>query len=475
MLMTNARGRILWTTFAVVSVVLGTLLAIRLASGYRPSRETIVAGNGLLVVNSTPKGARVLINDRFTTATDDTVYLDPDTYNVTIQKDGYFPWQKTLEVEQELVTQANALLFPTAPSLSPLTLSGAMKPAPSPDGQRIAYYTASSSAENKNGFYVQELTDSPLAFQRGSRQITRESSLFPPEDTLVLWSPNSSQIVLISPNKAVLVDPGRLNEVEALPDISFQLNTTLSQWEEEMYLRDRERLALFPPLLQEVATSSAVNVYFSPDEEKILYTATKVFTLPEGIVSPKPASNTQPQERTTEIGGIYVYDREEDRQFRIATDTQYLLSLSDGFGVDQDATAIADTDVAPNPEYNPQKMLLADDLASRRPLSLEASPSAFARLQSDDIEDTFLNFRTYHSPLFSHGVQWFPNSVHLITHDPTGITIQEYDATNAVRVYSGPFVPDFVYPWPNGSRLIIMTNFNQGDIVPLNLYTIELK
>lgn len=470
--MTNARSRILWTLFALVSIVAGTLIAIRFAQGYRPSRDTLVAGNGLLVVNSTPKGARVLVNDRFTTATDDTIYLDPGEYTVSIQKDGYFPWNKTVQVEKELVTQANALLFPTAPSLAPITFSGAENLAPSPDGQRIVFYSASSSAQTKNGYYVLELSDNPLAFQRGPRQITQVSATFSPEETQTLWSPNSSQLILISPQKTVLLDPSRLNSVDDLPDISFQLNTILSQWEEEMYLRDRERLALFPKEMQEIASQSAVNVYFSPDEEKLLYTATRSFTLPENIVPAKPASNTQPQERTTEVGGIYVYDRDEDRQFRIGTDQQFINSLSINNELDEPEST--DTELPPAP-FNPQKMLLANDLF-RRPLSLEASPSAFQRLQDpEDVTNTILNFKTYHSPLFSHGFQWFPNSFHIITNTPEGITITEYDNTNAVRIYSGPYEPGFVYPWPNGSRLIIQTNFNQGTMVPLNLYTIDLK
>lgn len=468
--MTNARGRILWTLFALVTIVAGTLIAIRFAKGYRPSRDSLVAGNGLLVANSTPKGARVLINDRFTTATDDTLYLDPGEYTVSIQKDGYFPWTKTVQIEQELVTQANALLFPIAPSLAPITFSGSENPAPSPDGQRIVFYSASSSAETKNGYYVLELSDNPLAFQRGPRQITQASSSFPPEETQTLWSPNSSQLILVSPTKTVLLDPGRLNTVEELPDMSFQLSTLLSQWEEEMYLRDRERLALFPEKIRQIATQSAVNVYFSPDEEKMLYTATTSFTLPDEIVPAKPASNTQPQKRTTEVGGIYIYDRNEDRQFRIGTDQQFLTALS------QTVPEITSAKEEIQALFNPQKLLLADDLY-RRPLTLEASPSAFRRLQdaAGNTDNTILMFKTYHSPLFSHGFQWFPNSAHIITNNAEGITITEYDNTNAVRIYSGPYENNFVYPWPNGSRLIIQTNFNQGTTAPINLYTIDLK
>jgi len=477
--MSYARSRILWTSFALITIALGTYVAIRFAQGYRPNRSNIVGGNGLLVANSEPKGARVLVNGRFLSATDDTLYLDPGEYDVEIQKDGYFPWRKSVLLEQEVVTQANALLFPTAPGLTPLTLSGARNPIPSPDGQKLVYYTASSSAATKNGYYVHDRVDDQLAFQRGPRQITRTSSLFPVEDTRVVWSPDSTQIMLSSPQKTVLVDPTKLNELESLPDVSFQVSTIFSQWEEEMYQRDRERLAKFPVEIQWVATASAVNVYFSPDEDRLMYTATEAFTLPEHILPVKPGSNTQVQARTTEIGGIYIYDRDEDKQFKLDMDEQYLTWLKDQA---EQATASAAT-LARNANtqeetesvYNPQKKLLSSDLFRSRPLTLESSPSAFTKLQRDNVQDTIMNFLTYHSPLFTHKYQWFPNSWHIIHHSEEGITIEEADTTNKVRVYSGPYDNTFVYPWPNGSRLIIRTNFNQGSLVPVNLYTIDLK
>ncbi len=475
--MTNARSRILWTLFATVSIVVGTYVAIRFAQGYRPSRQNLVAGNGLLVVNSDPKGARVLVNDRFLAATDDTLYLDPGEYTVEIQKDGYFPWKKKLVVDKEVVTQANALLFPSAPGLTPLTLSGSQFPAPSPDGQKLAYYTASSSAQTKNGYYVSELVDNQLAFQRGPRQLTRESALFPADESELVWAPDSTQILLVSNQKAVLLEPTRLNIVEELPDVTYQLPTIFSQWEQEMYVRDRERLAKFPVEIQKIATESAVNVYFSPDEKRLMYTATKEFALPETLLTPKPGSNTQPQERTTKIGTIYIYDRDEDRQFALAPDEQYVAWLATATQPSPTPKPRSATQVKDNPEstFNPQKILLATDLFRLQPLSLEASPSAFTTLQRTSVPETILNFRTYHSPLYTHKYQWFPNSWHIIRHTSDGVYLQEYDGTNIVRVYSGPFDNTFVYPWPNGSRLIIRTNFNQGTAVPINLYTINLK
>ena len=176
--MTYARGRLLWTAFALIAILLGTYVAIQFAKGYRPARGNFAAGNGLLVANSEPKGARVLVNGRFLAATDETLYLDPGEYNVEIQKDGYFSWKKDLMLEQEVVTQANALLFPTAPGLTPLTLSGARNPVPLQMGKKLAYFTTSSSAQPRMATAVHEPVDNQLAFQRGPRQVIKSFNLF---------------------------------------------------------------------------------------------------------------------------------------------------------------------------------------------------------------------------------------------------------------------------------------------------------
>ena len=49
----------------------------------------------------------------------------------------------------------------------------------------------------------------------------------------------------------------------------------------------------------------------------------------------------------------------------------------------------------------------------------------------------------------------------------------EYDTTNQTTLYSGPFTDEFVYPWPNGDRMVILTSFSPD--TPQNLYALELK
>src|SRR3990170_3558809 len=137
--------RLLIYIATVVILVIGTATAIQFAKGYRPdlkSRE--IRGTGLLVTNSIPIGAQVFLNGKLTTATNDTTNLPPGEYEVEIKKDGYISWKKTLKIEEELVTQAIARLFPAVTDLRPLTFTGASNLTPSPDGQKIAYVVTTS-------------------------------------------------------------------------------------------------------------------------------------------------------------------------------------------------------------------------------------------------------------------------------------------------------------------------------------------
>lgn len=69
---------------------------------------------------------------------------------------------------------------------------------------------------------------------------------------------------------------------------------------------------------------------------------------------------------------------------------------------------------------------------------------------------------------------WFPDSRHLIIADVSKIEILEYDGTNKTTVYAGPFEDNFVAPWPDGSKLVILTNLANPNVTP-NLYTVSLK
>lgn len=74
--------------------------------------------------------------------------------------------------------------------------------------------------------------------------------------------------------------------------------------------------------------------------------------------------------------------------------------------------------------------------------------------------------------LFS-SLTWLDSQHLILTHDGK-IEIMEYDETNKTTIYAGLFLENFVAPWPNGSKLVILTNLT-NPAAPPNLYTISLK
>lgn len=63
---------------------------------------------------------------------------------------------------------------------------------------------------------------------------------------------------------------------------------------------------------------------------------------------------------------------------------------------------------------------------------------------------------------------------HLIIAKEGKIDILEYDSSNRTTVYAGPFLEDFVAAWPDGSKIVILTNLSNSEVTP-NLYTVSLK
>src|SRR3972149_126878 len=103
---------------AAIFIAATTFFVIMWAKGYRPTTTGFNRGTGLLAADSFPKGAEVFINGKLTTATDDTLNMEPGEYFIEIKKDGFHTWSKTVQVQEELVVQTNATLFPTVPSLA---------------------------------------------------------------------------------------------------------------------------------------------------------------------------------------------------------------------------------------------------------------------------------------------------------------------------------------------------------------------
>lgn len=72
-------------------------------------------------------------------------------------------------------------------------------------------------------------------------------------------------------------------------------------------------------------------------------------------------------------------------------------------------------------------------------------------------------------------IKWFPSSRHLIGHTDKEIFVMDFDGTNKAVIYAGPFTNGFIFPWPNWTKVVILTSLNLSAGTGENLYTINLR
>lgn len=395
-----SKHRLAFFFLILFSVVGGTFIAIKFASGYRLDFTTkTLKPTGILSVNSSPNGAQVFINGVLKTATDSNLSLEPGKYAVEIKKEGFTPWKKELVIERELVTSTEAFLFPQVPDLKPLTFDEAANPIPSPDNNRIAYSIPLPNP--KAGLWVMDLSDSIFNLGKGSIMIAKSRPGAEFAKSNYFWSPDSRQIVveLTSSNSKYLLDPNQLNQLSSSNDITLTYATIYENWQGEEVLKNRIRQRKLPLVMQEIVASNAAELQFSPDGTKLMYTATASAQIPPNLASLFVSSSTQKESRKIEPNRLYIYDIKEDRNFEIPFNM-------------------------PSPTSTPKK------------------------------SKTALVLSTLNTP------RWFPTSNHLVWIIDNKVVSCEYDGMNLTTIYSGSFMNSFVFVSPSSSRIIVLSEID---------------
>lgn len=298
--------RILLFLVTLLLVPLLTYFVILFARGYRPSSTDggSLQPTGILATNSLPQGAQLYINGQFKSATDTNINLSPGTYEIEIKKDTYFPWKKTVQIKPEEVTRASAMLFPTVPILKAITTTGASLPIISPDGTKVAYIS-------NNDTYTLDLSESPLGLLNRDPKLVNSSKFIVHS---LIWSPDSKQLMIEATGSARLVD---INSSQS-PSLIASPSAILNQWNQIQTARKSQKFSTLPLRLQTILATAATDLVWSPKENKVMYTATSSATIADNLIRQLPGSSTQPQERQIKPGLVYVYDLEEDRNFKIA-------------------------------------------------------------------------------------------------------------------------------------------------------------
>lgn len=347
-------------TLLVIGVAAG--VAIFFAKGYTfsPGEKRIV-GTGIINISSEPDAASVYIDGHLTTATNATVSsLKPKNYSVRVVKEGFIPWEKQIEVKEGFVTPVKVTLFPSIPTIYPLTFSSVANPTLSPDGSKLAYIVP---RDKKAGVWVWTLVrNQPIAFARSAEPHQIASSQFIDFSKAILrFSPDSKQVLAQVTGQNWLLNADSFNSDPR--DITPILDATLKSWEEDIKDKEAARVATIKNSnIRKIASDSA-SLSWSPDETKFM-------------------------------ADSKIYDLEEGEEYQI--------------------------------------------------------PSGGTHI-------------------------WLPDSHHIIMIEEGTISILDFDGTNKAVIFAGNFEDNFVFPWPDSSRLVIISSFPTPTASEPNLYGINLR
>jgi len=304
--------RVLLFFLGIVVVGLLGYLAVTYAKGYRLDFKTLkFISKGILVVKTDPTGAQVFVNKDLIGASDSNFSLAPGTYDVEIRKNGFMNWYKRLSIEKETVTEIKADLFKSTPSFTPITQDGAIQPVSSDNFSQIVY-------AGKDGLWVLENINFPIGFAKGPRQIT-DGDLAPSTSLGASWqfSPDGRELLLKTSAGSFLLEAGKFIPQSQRINISSKEKAPLEMWSKEKETKILVQSRNSPPELQDLLQRKANLIVFSPDETKILYTASASGTLSSNLIKPIPGASTQTEDRNIKIDHTYVYDIKEDRNFLI--------------------------------------------------------------------------------------------------------------------------------------------------------------
>ena len=245
-------------------LVLITIGIVLYASGFRLDlSQRTFAKTGMILVKSLPDGARVFLDEKLTGATDSTVgSLEPGTYHLKIEKEGYISWERDVEVKAELVTAITAILPPISPSLTAITQKGARLVTAAPSGTKAAFLSGDK-------LFLLPLNSPFLGFLRTrTQEIAPEPTDFPfSKVTRIEFSPNEDQLLLTAGGKALLfkIQTGASAVKVTNPD------ALRTQWQNLVKEQRSEAIKTLeiPDEFKDLALTTS-NVW-SPDERKFLY------------------------------------------------------------------------------------------------------------------------------------------------------------------------------------------------------------
>jgi len=250
-------------------IFLATTIVYLYTNGFRihVTKEQVldISKTGMVSARSIPESANVYLDGILITATNDTIPgIEPGTKTLKILKKGFVPWEKEIEIFQELVTDITAVLITQSPRIEPLTNTGALFPKISNSLTKLAYI---SKEETTKGINILNLSS---GFFSGNPTITIKdtNTIKLSEGTDLLWSYNENELLVKLPQEQWYL----INLTDNSLTTVTNTQKVIQKWEEEFLQKrsdfiDKSKVS---DDVKELAKSN--NVLWSPDEKKFLAT-----------------------------------------------------------------------------------------------------------------------------------------------------------------------------------------------------------
>ena len=316
----------------------------------------------------------------------------------------------------------DVLLYPLNPSLSPLTNLSVSRAIPIAQSYKVLLFSEQGD-ELKDGIYLFEPGAGPISFFTPLKLIALKKNLstslgnFSFNEAEVEVSPDAKEAIFsfetsfVPASYLLSLDPPSGEEDTSFFDISSSRETLTQAWSKQKQEVNRKILEAYPKEIAKVASDSFHVIEFSPDETKLLYLTKRSTTLPQAVQPPLIAVNQTPENRNIVVNSLYVYDKKEDRNYKIEISNFQL------------------------------------------PISQQTSNSQL---------------------LITNSISWYSDSKHLVINEGKKISFIDYDNQNKQTVYSGDFDNSF-FKVTNDGKILILTNLNPEANKFPDLYAVGIR
>ncbi|MFA6422006.1 MAG: PEGA domain-containing protein [Candidatus Buchananbacteria bacterium] len=175
--------RITYSIFILIFLI-ATPLILLYTSGYRYNFEKgRVQKTGILILSTVPRKAEISLNGKVVenkTTPAEIKNVLPGDYEITINKEGYHPWNKKLPVYENSTTFAEKIILWRDDEPKIIKENSSKLWSYAPDKQQIAL------VDEKNGLYIFSLNDSSLKYLGTADKNTNQ----------IIWSQNNKKIAL---------------------------------------------------------------------------------------------------------------------------------------------------------------------------------------------------------------------------------------------------------------------------------------